>query len=74
MITPEIQALITAALVEQRASIIAYCDAVGASQQAFADRCVLATPYRGRMASRAYMARALATRIAQQLDRVAVST
>jgi hypothetical protein len=71
---PEIQDLITAALAEQRASNVAYCEAVGAKQAAFADRCVLATAYRGRMASRAYMARALATRIAQQLDRVAVAT
>lgn len=72
--SPEIQALITAALAEQRASIVAYCEAVGAAQAAFADRCVTATAYRGRMSSRAYMARALAKRIAQQLDRVAVAT
>ena len=74
MIAPEIQALLDTALAAQRASSVAYCEAVGASQQAFADRCWPATPYRGRMASRAYMARALAKRIAQQLDRVAVAT
>lgn len=71
--TPEIQALITAALAEQRASIVAYCEAVGAAQAAFAERCVTATAYRGRMSSRAYMARALAVRIALKLDRAAVT-
>ena len=87
--TPEIQALITAALAEQRASIVAYCEAVGAAQAAAADvayceavgakqaaaadALMSGSAYRGRMASRAFMARALAKRIEQQLDRVAVT-
>lgn len=71
--TPEIQALITAALAEQRASIVAYCEAVGAKQAAAADALMSGSAYRGRMASRAFMARALAKRIEQQLDRVAVT-
>ena len=50
---------------DERAKIVAYIQGVGAQQQGYADRASCDMQYAGRLRSRAYMARALALRIAR---------
>jgi|GEM_PF-4057745 hypothetical protein len=54
---------------ETRASIVGYLERVAAEQQYYADQAGADMVYRGRLSMRAFMARALARRIARGEDR-----
>lgn len=65
----EIEAALPPFYRNDRASIVAYVERVAAQQQGYTDRAGADLIYRGRLSMRAFMARALAKRIARCEDR-----